>query len=176
MRPRALTLLILALAACGQTSQAPPDSTPTSEATAPAAPAAPAITGRFTAMSNTAMSITGDLDATPDVLSFAKGFRIEGARIDSTLGPNTDLSAGGGTIADGSGNTTIESVELRRVDLVRVAADARDPRLCSAVPATYVALARGAETLSLLVFSGAEAPGPNAHDTQLCGIFNYAPA
>jgi hypothetical protein len=28
---------------------------------------------------------------------------------------------------------------------------------------------------SVLVFSGADAPGPNAHDTQLCGIYNYTP-
>ena len=34
-------------------------------------------------MSTTAMGVTGDFDATPDVLSFAKGFRIEGGRIDA---------------------------------------------------------------------------------------------
>ena len=140
------------------------------------APGPPAITGAFTAMSNTAMSITGDLDVQPDVLSFGKGFRIEGGRIDATLGPNTDLSAGGGTIADGSGNRSVEGVELRRVEQVRVAADAGDPQLCGAgAPVSHVILANGAEVLSVLVFSGADAPGPNAHDTQLCGIYNYTP-
>lgn len=158
----------LSLVACAQ-----PAETPTQEA---AAPATPAITGSYVAMSTTAMGVTGDLDATPDVLSFALGFRIEGGRIDAALGPDTDLSAGGGTIADGSGNRTIETVELRRVTDVRIAADARDPNLCAGEAVTHVILARGTEALSLLVFSGADAPGPNAHDTQLCGIYNYFPA
>lgn len=174
MRKPGLVLLIIALAACGQTAEPPSNPAPTPEA---AAPEAPAIAGRFTAISNTAMSITGDLDATADMLSFAKGFRIEGGRIDSMLTPNTDLSAGGGTIADGSGNMQIQIIELRRIETLRVAADARDPQLCGeGKTASYAILANGGETLSLLVFSGAEAPGPNAHDSQLCGIFNYAPA
>jgi len=166
MRAVLAAFAALALVACGGPS-AP--TTPAPEATPPA------LTGSFEAMSNTATAITGNLDVQPDVLSFGKGFRIEGGRIDATLGPDTDLSAGGGTIADGSGNTSVQTVELRRIDLVRVAADAPNPNLCGGVAATHVILANGTETLSVLVFSGADAPGPNAHDTQLCGIFNYAP-
>lgn len=163
-------LAAFSLAACTQ-----PAAPPASESEAEA-PALPAITGQFTAMSTTAMSITGDVDVQPDVLSFGKGFRIEGGRIDAALGPDTDLSAGGGTIASGSGNTGVQAVEVRRVDQVRVAADAADPQLCGAgVPLSHVILANGAETLSVLVFSGADAPGPNAHDTQLCGIYNFSP-
>lgn len=164
--------LALMLAACAP-PQTPAPSAPAPEA---AAPAPPAITGAFTAMSNTAMGVTGDLDIAPDALSFARGFRIEGGRIDASLGPNTDLSAGGGTIADGSGNTSATEIELRRVENVRIAADARDPTLCGGATVTHVILARGTDALSVLVFSGADAPGPNAHDTQLCGIYNYFPA
>ena len=159
-----LAALAVTLAAC-----APP-----APATESAAPAPPALSGSFEAMSNTATAITGNLDVQLDVLSFGKGFRIEGGRIDTALGPDTDLSAGGGTIADGSGNTSVQTVELRRIDLVRVAADAPDPHLCGGVAATHVILANGTDALSVLVFSGEDAPGPNAHDTQLCGIFNYA--
>ena len=162
--------LALTLAACAEPPAVEPEASLAPEA---AAPAPPAITGAFTAMSTTAMGVTGDLDATPDVLSFAKGFRIEGGRIDAALGPDTDLSAGGGTIADGSGNRTIESVELRRVTEVRIAADARDPSLCAGETVTHAIVARGTEALSVLIFSGADAPGPNARDTQLCGIYNY---
>ena len=170
MRFAFAALAAFSLAACTQPT-APP-----ARETEAEAPALPALTGQFTAMSNTAMSITGDLDVQPDVLSFGKGFRIEGGRVDATLGPNTDLSAGGGTIADGSGNRSVEGVELRRVEQVRVAADAGDPQLCGAgAPVSHVILANGAEVLSVLVFSGADAPGPNAHDTQLCGIYNYTP-
>ena len=170
MRTLGLAFLALSLAACGPSAETP---APAAEVEAPA-PAA--LTGEFTAMSNTAMSITGDLSVTADVLSFGKGFRLEGGRIDTALEANTDLSAGGGTIADGSGNTSVQTIELRQIANQRIAADARDPQLCGeGKTASYAILANGAETLSLLVFSGADAPGPNAHDTQLCGIFNYAP-
>ena len=158
--------LALTLAACAEPPAVEPEASLAPEA---AAPAPPAITGAFTAMSTTAMGVTGDLDATPDVLSFAKG----GGRIDAAIGPDTDLSAGGGTIAAGSGNRTIESVELRRVTEVRIAADARDPSLCAGETVTHAIVARGTEALSVLIFSGADAPGPNARDTQLCGIYNY---
>jgi hypothetical protein len=171
MRFAITALATFALTACAQ-----PTAPPASETEA-AAPAPPAITGAFSAMSNTAMSITGDVDVQPDVLSFARGFRIEGGRIDTALEPHTDISAGGGTIADSSGNGGVETIELRRVQLVRVAADARDPQLCGAgETVTHAILAKSPEVLSLFVFSGPDAPGPNAHATQLCGIYNYMPA
>lgn len=173
MRTLGPALFAFALAACGQSTAPPaePESQPEAVAPAPSA-----LSGDFVAISTTAMSLTGDLNASADVLSFGKGFRLEGGRIDTMLAATTDLSAGGGTIADGSGNTSIQTIELRRIDNQRIAADAADPRLCGEGKApTHVILANGAETLSVLVFSGADAPGPNAHDTQLCGIFNYQP-
>lgn len=173
MRALGFAVLALSLAACTPPADAP------APAVAPEAADAPqtdAFVGHYVAISTTAMSITGDLDLAPSVLSFGKGFRVEGARIESGLTGDTDLSAGGGTIASGSGNTSVLNVELRRVDQVRVAADARDPQLCGAgTPVTHAIVAHGAETLSVLIFSGADAPGPNAHDTQLCGIYNYQP-
>ncbi|MEQ1818092.1 MAG: hypothetical protein ABL871_05725 [Terricaulis sp.] len=163
-------LIALALAACGQTTAPAPETS----ATTTEAPEATGFVGHYEAMSNTAMSITGALDLAPDVLSFDKGFRMEGARTEAMLTADTDLSAGGGTARDVTGNTGILNMEVRHVDLVRVAADARDPQLCGAGrTVSYVIVAHGTETLSLLVFSGAEAPGPNAHDSQLCGTFNY---
>lgn len=162
-------LIALALAACGQTTA------PDTPATTTEVPAPDAFVAHYDAMSNTAMSITGALDLAPDVLSFEKGFRIEGGRIDAMLMGDTDLAAGGGTASDVTGNTNIINMEVRRVDLVRVAADARDPQLCGeGKTVSHVIVAHGTETLSLLVFSGADAPGPNAHDSQLCGAFNYA--
>jgi len=163
----ALVLIALAVAACMPPAETPPPALAVEQPSS--------ITGAYIAISTTAMSITGDLDATADVLSFAKGFRIEGARVDAALTGDTDLSAGGGTVNSGSGMQVAE-VELRRIDTVRVAADARDPNLCSGTPASYVILGRDAESLTLQVFSGADAPGPNAHNTQLCGIYNFAPA
>jgi hypothetical protein len=167
----ALILAALALAACTPPAEAP--TAPAEEAAVEALPTP--FTGDYIAISTTAMSITGDLNATADVLSFAKGFRIEGERVDASLAGDTDLSAGGGTVNSGSGIEAAED-EHRRVDTVRAAADAPDPNLCSGTPVTYIILGRGSETLTLQVFSGADAPGPNAHNTQLCGIYNFAPS
>jgi len=165
MRTVLAALALVTLAACTQAS-APP--APVAEA-----PALPALTGQFTAMSTTAMSLTGDMDVTPDVLSFGRGFRIEGGRIDTALTTTTPLGGENGTIAE-IGVAGTQTVELRRVDMVRVAADAPDPQLCGAGNAvSHVILGQSAEVVSLFVFSGADAPGPNAQDSQLCGIFNY---
>lgn len=160
-------LIAFALAACTPASEPPAD--------APAEAAASPFIGAYTAMSTTAMAVTGDLDATADVLSFGKGFRIEGARVEATLTGDTDLTAGGGTISGGSG-IRVNDVELRRIENVRVAADAPAPTLCGEAAPSYVILGRNADTLTLQIFSGAEAPGPNAHDSLLCGIYNYMPA
>lgn len=91
------------------------------------------------------------------MLSFAKGFRIEGGRIGAALGADTDLSAGGGTLCGGSGIASFDTIELRLVETVRVAADARDPNLCAGRAVSHVILARGADALSLQVFLSAAA-------------------
>ncbi|WP_135210212.1 hypothetical protein [Vitreimonas flagellata] len=166
---RLILALGFALAACGQTATPPTESAP--RAAAPA----PSITGTFTAVSTTAMSITGDLDVTADVLSFGRGFRIEGARVDAALGPTSELAAGQGSFADATGNQSIETMELRQIALVRVAADAAAPQLCGDQTPTFVVLARGGDALSVLVFSGIEPPGAGAAATSLCGIFNFVP-
>lgn len=169
-----IPLLALTLAACGQSTSAPVPEAPIETA---APPAESVFGGSYTAISDTAMSITGTADIDTDAMNFTRGFRIEGLAVPTTLTGDTDYSAGGGTISDSSGVRNIEHVEMRKIDNVRVAADARDPQLCGeGKAATYAILAENADTLSMLIFSGADAPGPNAHDTQLCGIFNYAPA
>ena len=121
---RLILALGFALAACGQIAAPPSESAPH------AATPAPSIVGNFTAMSNTAMSITGDLEATADVLSFGRGFRIEGGRVEATLSPTSELAAGQGSFAEATGSQSIETMELRQVALVRVAADAPNPSLC----------------------------------------------
>jgi len=163
----AVPLVAVILAACAPTAEPPAD--------APTEAAASPFIGAYTAMSTTAMAVTGDLDATADVLSFAKGFRIEGGRVEATLTGDTDLTAGGGTISGGSG-IEVSDVEVRRIENVRVAADAPAPTLCGDAAPSYAILGRNADTLTLQILSGAEAPGPNAHDSLLCGIYNYMPA
>lgn len=166
-----LASLAVVLAACTPTA---PPATDTPEAAVSTEAPTSSFAGSFTAMSTTAMGVTGDMDVSADVLSFGRGFRIEGASIASELTGDTDLSAGGGTVNSGSG-MQVTAVELRRVELVRFAADAPSPNLCGDAQASYVILGRGGDAVTLQVFSGGDAPGPNAHDTQLCGIYNYMP-
>ncbi|UPT61059.1 MAG: hypothetical protein M0D54_11320 [Hyphomonadaceae bacterium JAD_PAG50586_4] len=167
---RLILALGFALTACGQTAAPPGDSAP--QVVTPA----PSIIGNFIATSNTAMSITGDLEAAAEVLSFGRGFRIEGGRVEAALSPTSELAAGQGSFAEATGSQSIEAMELRQVALVRVAADAPNPSLCGEASPTFIVLARGADLLSLLVFSGIEPPGAGASATSLCGIFNYMPA
>jgi hypothetical protein len=169
MRTFSFVVLAFTLAACGQ-STAPP-AEPATEAEAQSTP----FVGIYTALSTTAMSITGDMDASPDELVFST-FRIEGARIEATLAGDTDLSAGGGTINSGSG-LDIAELELRRIETIRSASATPAPDLCGGAPPSFLILGfnRDRDVLTLQIFSGAEAPGPNAHNTQLCGIYNYAP-
>ncbi|HVK79651.1 MAG TPA: hypothetical protein VM915_03480, partial [Verrucomicrobiae bacterium] len=89
--------------------------------------------------------------------------------------PTSELAAGQGSFADATGNQSIETMELRQIALVRVAADAAAPSLCGDAQPTFVVLARGADTLSVLIFSGIETPGAAAQATSLCGIYNYMP-
>lgn len=63
-----------------------------------------------------------------------------------------------------------------RVELRRVAAPAHTALCWGDEPVSYVALAYGEPltVLSLVAFSGADAPGPNARASTLCATYAYA--
>lgn len=164
---RALPLLAaLALAACGPRAAPEPPATPE-----PAA--ASALEGAFSATSTTAMGITGDLVATDASLAFDKGMTL----ITRPAGPvdfTTPLRKGGDSFGETLLAPSGSALELREVsDVIRAAV--RTQSVCGPVRPTYVALAYGApaETVRMAVFSGADAPGPAAEDTALCGTFMY---
>lgn len=171
MRVVLLAAALAALAACGP----PAAETPETPAPAPAAeaPAAP-LTGAFSATSTTAMGVTGDLTATDARLSFAKGFMLDTA----SAGPvdvTTPIHRDGPSFAQAMTLPTSLAIELRRITALTNAADASAQPLCGADSPTYVALAYDTPVtaVSMAVFSGADAPGPDAVASALCGTFTY---
>lgn len=162
-------VLVAALAACGQASA--PEAPAEDEPTAIEAPAPPALsTGALGAVSNTAMSITGALTVTPTGLSFEKGFAQETEYL-GVVDATTDISANGESFAEAAPGPVSLRIELRRF------VGGAPVQLCGAeTPATYVALASDEPltALTLIVFSGADVPGPTARDSAVCATFAYA--
>jgi hypothetical protein len=162
---RAALAALLTLAACGP-APSPPT---TSVAAGPAL-----LEGEFSATSNTAMGVTGDLTATPVRLSFSKGYALATAAhsqldVATPIGEDEEsflvaLSAPGST-----------TLELRRVTQDLRPADIPIDAPCGAAAPTFVALAYATPptTVTMAVFSGPDAPGPDAVNSALCGTFRY---
>jgi hypothetical protein len=158
--PAAAFLLIAACTDAGSTQNAPQ------------APAA-ALTGRYRALSDTAQAITGNVTIEHGGLIFDKGVVIYTRTLNPRRG--ADLIARNGdsyaAVAVGPGELTIE---LRRVREQALTGGAQG--LCAPQTPTYVALAyqERATSVTVLVFSGEEPPGPQATQSQLCATFAYA--
>lgn len=159
---------LLLLSACAQ--PAPQAAPPAAEAPTPAPTGTALSTGEMGAMSNTAMSITGSLTVTPDSLSFENGFAAETDYL-GWVDATAPIAEGGESFAATAPGPTSLRVELRRLR-----GQARS-QLCGETPAaTYVALGHDDPItgLTLIVFSGADAPGPQARDSAVCATFAYA--
>ena len=162
MRTAAVSLFLLALAACSQ-------------AAAPQAPSGEyaALSGDYKASSNTARAITGAMVIQRGGVTFENGVIL----YTRTLSPRSggDLIAKNGdsyaAAVVGPGSLTIE---LRRVT-EQVTPDGVIG-LCGAERPQYVALAYDARATSvtMLVFSGDEPPGPDAMSSRICARFGYA--
>lgn len=84
--------------------------------------------------------------------------------------PDTLIKAGGDSFAAAAPSANATRVELRRIAGTAPAA------LCGGVAATHAAIVyvEPLTALQIMVFTGADAPGPNAHDSEVCAIFAYA--
>lgn len=161
MRRWFLAALLFALAACDQ-ARAPADEAQQ-----------PALTGRYLPASDTALHFTGALVIERAGLVFDKGAILYTRVLEPRRG--YDLTAFGGdsyaAIALGPSDLT---VELRRVtqQVLREGA----PSLCGEDRPHYVALVHEARarTVTVLVFTGDEPPGPRATQSRLCATFGYA--
>jgi len=170
--------LALVLAACGQTNTAAPEVEPaaeTAEAPAAAAPQGePMSTGLMGGMSTTASGDVAALTINADALAFtnADGEQTFSAPTEflGIVAPSTLIAAGGETFAAAAPSSTATRVELRRLT------SAAPERLCGGMAATHVAIvyAEPLTGLQLMVFTGADAPDPNARDSAVCAIYAYA--
>jgi hypothetical protein len=163
----------LLVAACNP--QKPPpaeEAPPVAEAPAPAP--FQALTGIFTASSDTATSITGDLSVIAERVTLAKGEQFETAPA-AAVPATTRIAATGKTFAETAAGVTAPTVELRKVTAASVGEGQTPQKVCGAAPVTHVAFAYDAARSSvfMLAFSGDEAPGDTAAKTTLCGTFTY---
>jgi hypothetical protein len=183
--------VLAAFAVCLQTGcdrAAEPASKPAaSTEAAPAPAAAPAAapiaimvpSGKFDAISNTAMGITGDLAAADGGFAFSQGqaYSLAGAGEVKAADPYATTGASFSSLIN-----IPDAAELRLFRVIKEdPAKARNGGLCGADPATFIVTHEGVDStggpaLFLLAFKGAAPPSSTSPETDLCGTFMYAPA
>jgi hypothetical protein len=166
----------LAMSACQQPQALEPAAKRPTPPPEPTAAVSPPI-GEFAAISNTAMSLTGDV-----VGSAAGELRFERGQVYG-LGGGAEARGGDRFAASGATWSSLLGVaEQRTLRIFRVTDEGPASRrgLCGSEPATFLAAAEGrdpggAPALFLAVFKGDHPPGPQADEASLCGTFMYAP-
>lgn len=171
MRARSLPSALLALsllAACGNTAE------PVSRAAANVTPAP--LLGAYKAQSETARAVTGNVRIERAGLLFANGVTLYTRTLDPRRGHDL-IAQGGESFAAAVVGASDVLVELRRVNQQVIAADAAAIHgACeSAEPPRYVALVYEppGHSLTLIVFTGDEAPGPEATQSHVCAIYGF---
>lgn len=178
MKMKAIVLAAALLAACGQSTQAPAPVTSDAEATAGDVAGGDTIQGPFEAMSTTAMGITGDVSFSDTQVSFMNGILVRTTHV-ATYSVYDPMAANGDLfdlMAAGEENRT---VDVRRVDAQEITDDERaQGGLCgrSSGAPTYIALVHDQPItlLSVIAFTGADAPSRDATNSTVCAVFNYA--
>ncbi len=164
MRMRALLLplmLVAALAACGEARNLDGQ----------AIAAEPTrLLGQYKAVSETAREALGDVGVERAGLIFSSGAALYTRTLEPRRGGDATARDGLSYAALAVGASDLQ-VELRRV-IDTADADA----LCGADAPTYVALVHQARTaaFTLLLFAGAEPPGPQSTQSRLCASYAYA--
>jgi hypothetical protein len=174
-----IPFLMLALAACGQT-------TAPSEAPAPTTQVADDDTslsdgevhGPFEATSNTAMSITGDMSFSDANISFMNGIVLHTTPIGAHAAFD-EISANGDTydsVAPGDDNRIVDLRQVQSQELIDPPGEGGAPNtgVCDPAP-TYVAIVHDPAftTVSIIGFSGSVAPGPTAPADAVCATYLY---
>lgn len=157
----------------------PAAATVAAPATASAATAVTAPNGKFDAISNTAMGITGDLAAADGGFAFSQGqaYSLAGAGEVKAADPYATTGASFSSLIN-----IPDAAELRLFRVIKEdPAKARNGGLCGADPATFIVTHEGVDStggpaLFLLAFKGAAPPSSTSPETDLCGTFMYAPA
>lgn len=162
MRFLIVAALCATQAACGQAAQGE------AQASVP-----DVLTGEYRAASDTARDRTGNLSLERGGLIFDKGVvlytrallpRAASERIARDGDSYAAVLVSGGDL----------TIDLRRVTEQTLTSGAAS--LCGDDEPGYVAIAPEdrATSITVLVFAGEEAPGPNATDSRVCAAFRYA--
>lgn len=183
-------LCALALAACAQPTTKTGDAAGAAEEAAIAGTEGPAVeaalavssvpSGQYSAVSNTAMSITGDLTLGDVALTFVRGQSYRTERVGVIEA--SQAVAGGQSVASLFNVSATTGIEVRRVTAQEIGAAARNGSMCGRDTVTFVLLAAatGADNMPglwIAAFKGAAQPGVGAGAAgDLCGTFSYAPA
>lgn len=171
--PRTLAIAAVALlAACNQQK---PEAPPVEAAPVAEAPAFQALTGLFTATSTTAMGVTGDLAVTPERVTLSKGEQLDTAAA-AAVNTTALIAAGGKSFAETYAGPADLALELRKVTATTVQDGTTPQKLCGPQAVSYLAFAydAGHTAVTMLAFSGDEAPGDTATKSTLCGTFSYS--
>jgi len=165
------SLLVLIVAACGQTSAPAPAEEPPAAAEVAAPEGEPMSAGLMGGISTSAAGDVSGLQINRDNLEFSNPDDERLSVATEYLGaiePTTLIAEGGDSFAAAAPSDTATRVELRRLT-----GDAA--RLCGG-DATYAAIVmrEPLTVLQLMLFTGADAPGPTARDSAICFIAAYA--
>ena len=127
----------------------------------------------FKAVSETARNFTGDLAIEPDALNFAKGAALATHAL-APRAADQPASRGGDSFAAIALSSGDLDVEVRAVVSQRLRQGA--PSLCQGdwMP-SYVALVYGRHDMrvTVILFAGADEPGPDARDSRVCATYGY---
>jgi len=112
--------------------------------------------------------------AASEGVTLPKGEQLE-APTATEPASNTRIAANGKSVAETVAGPTGLIVELRKVTAATVAEGEKPQKVCGAAPVTYVIFAYDAahSAVTMLPFSGDEAPGDTATKSTLCGTFAY---
>lgn len=179
----ALTLAAVLQAGCDRATKPVDAPAAVPAEPAPAALAAPppvtVPTGKFDAISTTAMGVTGDLTGTSDGFVFSQGqtYGLVGAGQAKGADP---FGTNGDTLASVLGVPATAELKVFRVTR-EDPAKARNGGFCGAEPTTFILTSDGvdpggAPALFLMAFKGANPPSATSAETDLCGTFMYAPS
>lgn len=146
-----------------------------SEAPAPAADAEPSLTprGAYNAATANAQHLAGNMRIERAGVLFDNGIALFTRTLEPLRGADLIARDGDSYAAAAFGSSDL-NVELRRVTEQTASVDGR--RLCGDDPVEYVAFVYDARAtaLTLLAFTGAEPPGPNATQSRICARLGYA--
>lgn len=150
-------------------------------ATAPAAASAAAVSvpeGRFEALSNTAMGVTGDLEAAGGQLKFGQGqtYTVTGAGVLKAAAAYASTKASFASLINVPDAADLTVLKVDGED----PAKARNGGFCGTDKTTWLVVHQGVDgggspALFVMAFKGLVPPGETSAETDLCGTFMYGP-